>query len=64
MRTSVVDRLGAAIAKALAHPDIANRLRQEGAEAVGSSSAELKSHLARELVRWKDVVKAAGISVN
>jgi tripartite-type tricarboxylate transporter receptor subunit TctC len=61
MPTSIVERLSSAIAKALAHPEVANRLRNEGAEGVGSTSAELKNYVVTELARWKTVVKVAGL---
>jgi tripartite-type tricarboxylate transporter receptor subunit TctC len=57
----IIDRLHAAIVKALAQPDVAKRLSTEGAVVIGSTPAEFAAHLKRELARVGKVVRAAGI---
>jgi tripartite-type tricarboxylate transporter receptor subunit TctC len=57
----IIDRLHAAIVKALAQPDVAKRLAAEGAVVIGSTPAEFAAHLKRELARVGKVVRAAGI---
>ena len=47
--------------KALALPDLRDRLREQGAEVVGSSSAELATYVATEIPKWADVARQAGV---
>ena len=62
MPDEIVSRLNAEIVKALAMPDLRDRLQKLGAAPVGSSAAELAAHVRAELARWTRVVKAAGIT--
>lgn len=62
MPDELVSRLSAEIVKALATPDLRDRLQKVGATPVGSSTAELAAHVRAELARWTQVVKAAGIT--
>jgi len=62
MPDELVSRLNAEIVKALATPDLRDRLQKVGATPVGSSAAELAAHVRAELARWTQVVKAAGIT--
>lgn len=57
----VVDKLNAQLIAILAAADVQERLAGQGMEPVGSSPAQLTSHLKSELVKWAKVVKAAGI---
>jgi tripartite-type tricarboxylate transporter receptor subunit TctC len=61
MPENVVSRLSAEIVKAVAAPDVRDRLQKVGATPVGGSPAELGAHVRAELARWTKVVKAAGI---
>jgi tripartite-type tricarboxylate transporter receptor subunit TctC len=47
--------------KALALPDLRDRLREQGAEVVGSSSAELVAYVATEIPKWADLARRAGV---
>ena len=47
-----VNRLQAELVKALAAPDVKQRLAVEGAEVVGSTPAELAAYLGREIARY------------
>lgn len=58
---AVVDRLNTEIRTAMAAPEIGERLSLEGAEVWTNSPAEFREHIAREMVRWGDLVKRAGI---
>ena len=60
---AVVTRLHAEIVKALATPDMKERVAAEGAAIVGSSPAELAAYTRSETVKWADVVKRAGIKL-
>ena len=47
--------------KALALPDLRDRLREQGAEVVGSSSAELVAYVATEVPKWAELARRAGV---
>ena len=47
--------------KALALPDLRDRLREQGAEVVGSSSAELAAYVATEIPKWAELAHRAGV---
>ncbi|HKA44477.1 MAG TPA: tripartite tricarboxylate transporter substrate binding protein [Burkholderiales bacterium] len=57
----VVERLHKEVVKALADPDVKNRLAGLGAEPVGSSPREAADFVRSELARWAKIVKEAGI---
>jgi len=61
MPDELVFRLNAEIVKALATPDLRDRLQNLGVTPVGSSAAELAAHVRAELARWTQVIKPAGI---
>jgi tripartite-type tricarboxylate transporter receptor subunit TctC len=52
-----------ATTKALADPAVKEKLLGQGAEAVGSSPAQLGAIVKSEIVKWKQVVKDAAIKV-
>ncbi|MEE1613250.1 Bug family tripartite tricarboxylate transporter substrate binding protein [Microvirga sp. CF3016] len=58
---AVVERLNTEIRTAMAAPEIAERLSLEGAEVWTNTPAEFRDHIAKEMVRWGDLVKRAGI---
>ena len=58
---AVISRLHQEIVKALASPDVKERIAGVGARAVGGTPDELAAHIKRELAIWEKVVKAAGI---
>lgn len=61
----IVDRLNAAINKALTNETVADRLRQLGIEAVTDSSpASTRAFVAAEIAKWREVVRAAGAKVD
>lgn len=60
---AVVSRLNAEIVKALAAPDLRERLQKQRVTVVGSSPAELAAHVRTELARWTKVVKTSGIKL-
>jgi tripartite-type tricarboxylate transporter receptor subunit TctC len=58
----VVDRLNAAINRALGTPAIAQRLRELGNEPTpGSTPESLAKFLADEMAKWLPIVKASGV---
>ena len=58
---AVIDALYKATVKVLAEPSVKERLIAQGAEAVGSTPAQLGAIVSTELVKWKKVAKDAGI---
>ena len=61
----IVDRLNAAINKALASPAVAERLQQLGIEAVTDSTpVSTRAFVTAEIAKWRDVIRAAGAKVD
>ncbi len=61
---AIVTRLNAAIVKSLQLPEVREKLTGEGSEVAGSSPAQFAQFLERDLVKWAQIVKAAGIKAN
>jgi tripartite-type tricarboxylate transporter receptor subunit TctC len=59
----VVDRLNAEINKALQQPDVKAKLAAQGAEPLGSTTAEYAAYVKKEIARWGQVVKASGVTI-
>jgi tripartite-type tricarboxylate transporter receptor subunit TctC len=57
----VVDRLNAAINKAISRPDVKAAWDKQGAVAMAMSPAEFDAFLRRDIDKWAKVVKDAGI---
>jgi tripartite-type tricarboxylate transporter receptor subunit TctC len=58
----IVDKLHAAIVKVLADPQIAERMRQGGANAVSSKSPEdFKIYIDVETAKWSKVIEESGV---
>lgn len=57
----IVDRLNSEIRTAMADPAIAERLSLEGAEVWTTTPDQFRDHIAKEMVRWGDLVKRTGI---
>jgi len=61
----IVDRLNAAINKALVNPTVAERLQQLGIEAVTDSTpASTRAFVTAEIAKWRDVIRASGAKVD
>ena len=57
----ILTRLQDAAVAALALPDVRDRLREQGAEVVGNSSAELAAYVATEIPKWAALARQAGV---
>jgi tripartite-type tricarboxylate transporter receptor subunit TctC len=56
----VVDKLGAAIVKAIQSPDVVAKIQALGNDAVGTTPAEFAAILKKDRERWVPVIKASG----
>jgi len=57
----ILTRLHDAVVAALALPDVRDRLREQGAEVVGNSSAELAAYVTAEISKWAALARQAGV---
>ena len=57
----ILAQLHDATVPALALPDLRDRLREQGAEVVGGSSAELGAYVAAEIPKWRALARQAGV---
>jgi tripartite-type tricarboxylate transporter receptor subunit TctC len=57
----VIEKLNAEIRTAMAAPEIGERLSLEGAEVWTNTPGEFREHITKEMARWGDLVKRAGI---
>ena len=60
---AIVDRLHAEIGKVIRTKEMEERLRGDGVLPAPSTPEELQEQIRREIVMWRDVVKAAGIKI-
>jgi tripartite-type tricarboxylate transporter receptor subunit TctC len=61
---AIIKRLSDEAAKAAKQPSVAERFAVDSAEAVGSTPEAYAEFIAKEQVRWGDVVRKAGIKAN
>jgi tripartite-type tricarboxylate transporter receptor subunit TctC len=57
----ILTRLHDATVAALALPEVRDQLREQGAEVVGNSPAELASYVAAEIPKWAVLARQAGV---
>jgi tripartite-type tricarboxylate transporter receptor subunit TctC len=57
----VLMKLHDATVAALTLPEVRDRMREQGAEAVGSSQAELTAYIAAEIPKWAALARQAGV---
>lgn len=57
----ILSQLHDATVAALGLPDLRDRLREQGAEVVGNSSAELAAYVAAEIPKWAALARQAGV---
>src|SRR5262245_13738670 len=58
---SILTRLHDATVAALALPEVRDQLREQGAEVVGNSAAELAAYVAAEIPKWAALARQAGV---
>ena len=59
----IVQRLNSALASALAAPAVQTQFANQGAEARHSAPEALQRYVQAEVVKWRDVARAAGIKI-
>lgn len=58
---AAVDRTAGDVARIMKSPELAEYLKREGSDPVGSSTAEYTAFLRDEIIKWKKVIERAGI---
>ncbi|MEO7548854.1 MAG: tripartite tricarboxylate transporter substrate binding protein [Ramlibacter sp.] len=61
---AVIQRLGQIAVKAMAAPDVKERMGNQAFDIVASSPAEFSDFLKKEVVRWKAAVKESGAGID
>ena len=61
---TTLDRLHREVVKAVAAPDVKQRIEAEGATPVGNSPSEFAAFFRVEAVKWADVAKKSGIKLD
>ena len=61
---AIIEKISAEFAAIVKTPEVRERLRPMGMEAVGSTAAEYDAIIAKELAEWKDVLGRAGVKPN
>jgi tripartite-type tricarboxylate transporter receptor subunit TctC len=59
--TPILTRLHDPTVAALASPEVRDQLREQGAEVIGSSPAELATYVAAEIPKWAALARQAGV---
>jgi tripartite-type tricarboxylate transporter receptor subunit TctC len=59
---AIVQKISADVIEVLTSQEVQDRLLELGVIVVGSTPAALASHLAKEIARWSEVIKEAGIA--
>ena len=57
----IMTRLHETAVAALALPEVRDRLREQGAEVVGNTSAELAAYVVAEIPKWAELARQAGV---
>jgi tripartite-type tricarboxylate transporter receptor subunit TctC len=60
----ILNRLNGELRRITEMPDVQHRLLAEGADAVGSTPAELRDRIASDYAKWQEVVRRSGVTAN
>ncbi len=60
----IVTRLHLVLSKAIATPEVRDRLLSQGAEPVGNTPEQFADYVKSEIVKWEKVVKASGAKID
>ena len=61
---AIVEQMRGEVVKALAVPEIRERMVNEGAKPVGDTPAEFGKFLREEITRWTKIIQQAGITLD
>jgi tripartite-type tricarboxylate transporter receptor subunit TctC len=61
---AVIDKLNAEVNKILAEPDFQRQLQALGAHAEGGSPQQFAEHVQAQILKWRGVIRAAGITLD
>jgi len=64
MPTPVIETLASAFQRAMRSPDLAERLKRDGVEPVGSTPEAFSALIGREIVQWRDLGRSARITLD
>ena len=59
----IVEKLGAAVARAAKDPAMLDALKKQGADPVGNTPAQFNAYLKDEYARWSEVVRVSGARI-
>ena len=62
--SSILNRLNAELVKSTKAPDVVARLAPDGGEGVGSTQEQFAQLIGTEIVRWRKVVRDAGVRID
>lgn len=62
--SAIIDQLRSEVAKALAVPEIRERMVSQGAQPVGNTPAEFGRFVREEIGRWTQIIQQAGIKLD
>ena len=62
MPKDAVARAADAVARIMKSPELAEHLKREGSDPVGSTTPEYAAFLREEIAKWKQVIARAGIT--
>jgi tripartite-type tricarboxylate transporter receptor subunit TctC len=60
----VIEKLAAAVRRAVGSADLAERLKRDGIDPVGGSPQEFGAQIAREITQWRELAKSANIKLD
>lgn len=60
--SDIVNRLSAALAKIVHLPELKERMIADGSDPVGNTPEQFRAFLQEEIVKWRKVIQAAGIT--
>jgi tripartite-type tricarboxylate transporter receptor subunit TctC len=61
---AVIEKLAAAVQRAVRTPELAERLRRDGVEPVGGTPDAFAALIAKEIVQWRELAAAAKITLD
>jgi tripartite-type tricarboxylate transporter receptor subunit TctC len=63
-RSPIIEKLRAALIRAMEGPEVPQRLHDEGATPESSTSDELGAFIRSEIVKWEKAVKISGAKID